>query len=433
MGLGYVGLPLAVAFAQKGLRVIGFDISKQRIEELTRGKDHTGEVAPALLRQRALSYTADAARLREADYVIVAVPTPVHENKKPDLRPVKSASELVGKNLKKGAIVVYESTVWPGLTEDFCVPIIEKLSRKKCGRDWFIAYSPERINPGDKAHTLKNVVKIVAGMNARTRKRVAALYRRICAGGVFAATSIRVAEAAKVIENTQRDLNIALMNELAMLFKKLGISIRDVLDAAFTKWNFGRYYPGMVGGHCIPVDPYYLTALAERAGYHPKVILAGRAINDAMPKYVVSLLEEGIKENQKSNIKNQNYKSKIKNGQKRILILGLTFKENIPDTRNSPAKYVIRELLKKGYAVDTHDPLVTKASLAHEKFGGTFLVRLPKKASYDGIVITVAHDAFRRFTPQAIRNLLVSSQGTLVDVRGVLAKRPPNGVVYKML
>ena len=427
VGLGYVGLPLAVAFAKRGFRVIGFDISARHVEELVKGKDYTGEVAPKDLKQKTLAYTTDASKIKEADFVIVAVPTPVYESKKPDLRPVQSASEIVGKHLKRGAIVVYESTVWPGLTEDYCVPILEKHSHKTCGKDFFVAYSPERINPGDRKHTLKTIVKVVAGMNDAVRKKVAWLYRHVCKVGVFEASSIRAAEAAKIIENTQRDLNIALMNELAMLFKRLGIPMRDVLNAAFTKWNFGRYTPGLVGGHCIPVDPYYLTTLARSVGYNSKVILAGRAINDAMPGYVVTLLEEGLRQ-ANNNARRRRAKQKTK-----ILVLGLTFKENVPDTRNSPAKYLIKLLEKRGYAVDTYDPHVTAEALAHERFGGKFLKKLPATTSYDGIIVTVAHREFTKLKPARIKNLFRNGKGVLVDVRGIFKNACPKSITYKTL
>lgn len=427
VGLGYVGLPLAVSFARQGFRVIGFDISAYRIGELAKGRDYTGEVAPRELAQTTLKYTADASHIQKADFVIIAVPTPVHESKKPDLRPVRSASKNVGKNLKHGAIVVYESTVWPGLTEDYCIPVLEKYSHKKCGKDFFIAYSPERINPGDKEHTLNTIVKVVAGMNAAVRKKIAWLYRHVCAAGVFEAASIRAAEAAKVIENTQRDLNIALMNELAMLFKRLNIPMRDVLDAAFTKWNFGRYTPGMVGGHCIPVDPYYLTTLARSVGYNPKVILAGRAINDAMPNYIATLLEEDLRQaNRNTHLKRTKKKTYI-------LVLGLTFKENVPDTRNSPAKYLIKLLEKKGYAVDTCDPHVAARALVHERFGGNFLKKLPAKAAYSGIIVTVAHREFAKLKPVSIKNLFRGGKGVLVDVRGIFKNVCPKSITYKTL
>lgn len=452
VGLGYVGLPLAVAFAKRGFRVLGFDISAHRVGELAKGKDYTGEVAPRDLKQKTLTYTTGASKIREADVVIIAVPTPVYESKKPDLRPVRSASEIVGRNLKYGTVVVYESTVWPGLTEEYCVPILEKHSGKKCGKGFFIAYSPERINPGDKEHTLETIVKVVAGMNDAVRKKVAWLYRQICKAGVFEAASIRAAEAAKVIENTQRDLNIALMNELAMIFKRLGIPMRDVLDAAFTKWNFGRYTPGMVGGHCIPVDPYYLTALARRVLYNPKVILAGRTINDAMPQYVASLLEEGFREMKhaqstnmhpfdklgagktQTNAKFQEAKKlKAKSYKLRVLVLGLTFKENVPDTRNSPAKYLVRLLERKGYTVDIYDPHVATEALAHEKFGGNFLKKLPAKAAYNGIIVTVAHSEFTKLKSARIKKLFRNGKGVLVDARGIFKSAHLKGMVHKTL
>lgn len=445
VGLGYVGLPLAVAFAKAGFRVVGFDISQRRVEELTSSKDGTNEVPIRELRNKNLLYTTDAARIKEADFVIVAVPTPIYEEtKKPDLRPLDGASEIIGKNIKRGVIVVYESTVWPGLTQEYCVPIIEKFSGKKCGQDFFIGYSPERINPGDKIHRLETIVKVVAGMDKKTLQKVSWLYKQVCKAGVFEAASIKVAEAAKVIENTQRDLNIALMNELSRIFQRVGISTWDVLKAAGTKWNFGKYTPGCVGGHCISVDPFYLTTLAQKLGYEPQVILAGRAINDSMPTYVASLLEEGL--NERSKVKGQ--RSKIS-----ILVLGLTFKENVPDTRNSPARELIKILKEKGYTVAMHDPHVSRQE-ATRHFIGEYLEKLPRKANYDGVVITVAHQEFTELSYTKIKNLLRarhsfldprsfsevcsegggSNEGVLVDVRGIFANlRPPRGLIYKTL
>jgi UDP-N-acetyl-D-glucosamine/UDP-N-acetyl-D-galactosamine dehydrogenase len=423
VGLGYVGLPLAVAFAKTGFSVAGFDVKPSRVEELRQGKDSTDEVDPAELKQKRLNYTSDE-KMLAADFVIVAVPTPVHENKDPDLLPLKSASQAIGRNLKPGSIVVYESTVWPGLTEEYCVPIIEKASGKKCGKDFFVGYSPERINPGDKEHTLLKMIKVVSGMDQKTLDRIAWLYGAICKeGGVYKAPSIRVAEAAKVIENTQRDLNISLMNELAMIFKKLGINTKDVLATASTKWNFGRYTPGMVGGHCIPVDPYYLTTLAQKVGYEPRVILAGRAINDSMPAYVADLYEEGLRE-----IGLANKKSK----KSRVLVLGLTFKENVPDTRTSPARDLIRILEKRGHQVYAFDPLVALEE-AKRHFGGDILPSWPDYMQFDGIIITVTHREFSAMPEKAYKKLFADGKGVLVDVRGIFAQRPNNGIVYKTL
>lgn len=377
VGLGYVGLPLALAFGRK-LRTLGFDISAAKIQAYREGYDPTGEMERAKFQDsKQISYSNDPAILREADFLVVAVPTPIDDAKQPDLSPVVGASVTVGRNLKPGAIVVYESTVYPGLTEEICVPILERESGLKCGPGFKVGYSPERINPGDREHTLERIVKVVAGQDAETLDEVAWLYEQVIEAGVHRAASIKVAEAAKVIENTQRDLNIALMNELALIFKKMDIDTLDVLQAAGTKWNFLPFRPGLVGGHCIGVDPYYLTQKAERLGYHPQVILAGRRINDGMGKYIAE----------------QTVKKMIATGRSvkgsTVLVLGLTFKENCPDLRNSRVIDVVRELQDFGVEVRIWDPVADKGEARHEY--GVDLVELDQVPTADAIVAAVAH------------------------------------------
>ena len=335
VGLGYVGLPLAVAFAKKW-KVIGFDIDQRKIELLCKGIDPTKSVEEKEVKTSQIQYTDDPLLLEQASLVIVCVPTPLKQGTMPDLGYLEKASALVGKHMKEDAIIVYESTVYPGVTEDVCEPILEKVSGKKCGKDFSIGYSPERINPGDHEHTLTKMIKVVSGKDEKTRKKIAAFYSSVLEAGVYEAPSIKVAEAAKVIENTQRDLNIALMNELSVIFRKLGIDTHEVLQTAATKWNFHKYYPGLVGGHCIGIDPYYLTYRAKQLGYEPKVILAGREINDAMHKEVLRLVKEGLAEIKKS----------LRNT--RVLLMGLTFKENVNDTRNSRVLELKKELEKEG-------------------------------------------------------------------------------------
>lgn len=379
VGLGYVGLPLAVAFA-RFFRVIGFDVSEKRILELREGKDHTGEVSPDALGLSTVSFTADAAALREAAVVIVAVPTPIDPHRNPDLQPVIGATRTVGQQLMAGQVVVYESTVYPGLTEEVCVPILEKESGLKLGDDFSVGYSPERINPGDKIHTLENIVKIVSGSDRPTRELLAFLYGTVIRAGIHQARSIKVAEAAKVIENTQRDLNIALMNELAVIFDRMGIDTLEVLEAAGTKWNFLPFRPGLVGGHCIGVDPYYLTFKAEELGCHPQVILAGRHINDGMGKYVAETC-----------IKQLIRAGRLVNGAK-VGILGFTFKENVPDLRNTRVIDVIRELREYGITVIVHDPLADAEEARYEY--GIELTPLEHFQSLDGLILAVPHYSY---------------------------------------
>jgi UDP-N-acetyl-D-galactosamine dehydrogenase len=408
VGLGYVGLPLAVAFGKKQ-KVIGFDISKRKIDELKKGIESMGEVPVVELKKADIDFTDDPRKIKASDFIIVAVPTPVDEHNVPDMKYVESASRVVGQNLSKGSIVVFESTVYPGVTEDICLPIIEKESSLKCGKDWKIGYSPERVNPGDKVHTTETIVKVVSGMDKESLDIIANVYSSIVKAGVHRATSIKVAEAAKVIENTQRDLNIALMNELSLIFRKMGISTKDVVDAASTKWNFHRYTPGMVGGHCIGVDPYYLTYKAQELGYKPEVILAGRAINDSMSKHIAELL-----------IKEMIKKSVIIN-KARVLVLGLTFKENVKDARNSKTKDLIKELLDYGVEVVAWDPYLNQEEIDHEKFNVKNTL-LKKCGKVDAIIMTVPHREFLEIKPEDYLALMTKTR-IFMDVKGAFNKK----------
>jgi len=404
VGLGYVGLPLAQAFSRH-LNVIGFDIDAEKLKNLTEDINNEN-----------LLFTSDPTRIQEADFVLICVPTPVTKSKEPDLSYVKSAAEIVGKNLKKGATVVLESTVYPGVTEEVVVPILEKESGLKCGIDFSVGYSPERINPGDAAHDLDRITKIVAGMNNETTERLAELYSLITT--IYKAKDIRTAEAAKVIENIQRDLNIALMNELAIIFQKLGLDTKSVLEAAGTKWNFHPYRPGLVGGHCIPVDPYYLVYKAKELGYHPQVILAGRAINDYMAKHVAEMAIKGLNE-----------VGKVIKGSK-VLIMGLTYKENVPDTRESPVREMVKELQEFGVEVYGYDPLLTNDEI--EAFGVTAQDNLNKKM--DGVIVAVAHDAFISMNVDDLAKMM-NDRPVMIDVRGVfdLEAARKKGIYYVRL
>jgi UDP-N-acetyl-D-glucosamine/UDP-N-acetyl-D-galactosamine dehydrogenase len=402
VGLGYVGLPLAVEFG-KQYPTIGFDLSQAKINAYRRGIDPTGEVSGSeLAAARKLEVTSDPGALKRADFIVVAVPTPVDEAHQPDFGPLLGASESVGRNLRRGAIVVFESTVYPGATEEICVPVLERHSGLEWQRDFFVGYSPERINPGDREHSLTSITKVVSGDTPETLRRVAAVYASIVKAGVYEATSIKVAEAAKVIENTQRDLNIALMNELALIFHKIGIDTSEVLQAAGTKWNFLPFRPGLVGGHCIGVDPYYLTHKADKLGYHPQVILAGRRINDGMGKYVAE----------------QTVKQMIRSGfpvkAAKVNVLGLTFKENCPDLRNSRVIDVINELRSYGADVHVHDPVADAAEAVHE-YGITLTPweRLPRAHA---IVVAVAH---RQFNARPVDDFVAMLEpgGLFVDVK----------------
>lgn len=389
IGLGYVGLPLAVEFGKKR-SVIGFDINQSRINALREGHDSTLEVEDDELRAAPhLSFTADAADLEAANVYIVTVPTPIDEHKRPDLTPLCKASETIGRALKKGDIVIYESTVYPGATEDECVPVLERVSGLKFNEDFYAGYSPERINPGDKEHRVTNIKKVTAGSTPEAAEIINSLYNEIITAGTHKAASIKVAEAAKVIENTQRDLNIALINELAVIFNKLGIDTEAVLQAAGTKWNFLPFRPGLVGGHCIGVDPYYLTHKAQSIGYHPEIILAGRRLNDSMGAYVASQLVKCM------------MKKRIQVDGARVLVMGLTFKENCPDLRNTKVIDVVRELSDYNIDIDVYDPWVSAAE-AQQEYGFT-PVKEPLMHSYDGIVIAVGHNEFKRLGQENIR------------------------------
>jgi UDP-N-acetyl-D-galactosamine dehydrogenase len=402
IGLGYVGLPVAVAFGRRGTPVIGFDVDSMRISELKAGRDRTREVEPGDISHPHLHFTSDPAELSRADFFIVTVPTPIDQARRPDLTALLRASRTVGKALKKGDIVVYESTVYPGVTEEDCVPILEQTSGLLAGRDFTVGYSPERINPGDKAHRFETIKKVVAGQDARTLDIVAAVYGSVVKAGLHKAPSIKVAEAAKVIENAQRDLNIAFMNELSAIFHALDIDTQDVLSAAATKWNFLNFTPGLVGGHCIGVDPYYLTYRAQKAGYHPDVILAGRRINDSIG---VRVARECLRRLLKAGA-----------SAPRVTVLGLTFKENVVDVRNSQVFDIIREFQSFGVTVQVHDP-VADNSAALKEYGLT-LQKEPAPA--DAVVLAVAHDFYRASGWPLITRLLTNGRGLVMDVKGVL-------------
>ena len=391
IGLGYVGLPLALEFA-KNRKVIGFDIKKKRIEELNSGIDKNLESSKEEFQNsKQLNFTSNDEDLKQANCFIITVPTPIDELKKPDLQPLLQASEMIGKIIKEGNLIIYESTVYPGCTEEVCVPILEKFSNLKFNRDFFCGYSPERINPGDKKHTISNIKKITSGSTPKILDLIDSLYNEIITAGTHRASSIKVAEAAKVIENTQRDINIALINELSMIFSKLNIDTKEVLDAAGSKWNFLPFKPGLVGGHCIGVDPYYLTYKAESVGHHPKIILAGREINDNMGSHVVSEMIKKM-EKKKINIKNS-----------KILIMGLTFKENCSDIRNSGVKMVFERLKKYTHNIDLYDPWTDSKEI--KKIYGINSQQTLNKNDYDGIIIAVAHKIFVEMGKIEILNL----------------------------
>lgn len=399
VGLGYVGYPLADAFSQH-LKTIGYDLDAMKIANINS------------MPENKVIATSDPTMIRQADFVAIAVPTPVKKTKEPDTSFVLSAAEAVGRNMKDGAIVVLESTVYPGLTEEEMIPVLERVSGKKCGRDFFVGYSPERINPGDPEHVLSKITKIVSGMDKKTTERLAVLYGLVT--NVYIAPNIRTAEAAKVIENIQRDINIALMNELSIIFRKMGIDTKAVLDAAGTKWNFGKYRPGLVGGHCIPVDPYYLVYKAEELGHHPQVILAGRAINDAMPKHVSDIV-----------IKELNRAGKVIRNSK-VLILGLTYKENVPDTRESPVKEIIHELREFDIGVYGYDPLIMPPEI--ERFGARPIASLQElDCTVDCIIINSPHNVFKSMKLENVLSIC-NGKPIIVDVTGMLRG---NGEVMK--
>ncbi len=404
IGLGYVGLPLAAALAEH-FNVIGFDINKKRVEALKKGYDATNEVTGETLRDCTARFTCDADELRKASVFILTVPTPIDAHRNPDLTPVVRATETVGRNLAPGAVVVYESTVYPGVTEDICVPLLEKHSGLTFGRDFSVGYSPERINPGDGTHTLHTVVKVVSGSDEPTLELLAGLYGTIVRAGIHKAPSIRVAEAAKVIENTQRDLNIALINELSVIFNHLGIDTLDVLEAAGTKWNFLPFRPGLVGGHCIGVDPYYLTYKAEEAGCHPQVILAGRRINDQMGKYVAE-----------NCVKQLIRRGRLVSGA-RVGILGLTFKENVPDLRNTRVIDIVRELGEYGVESVVHDPRADIEEARQEY--GIRLSELHELRGLDAVILAVPHKQYATLAPAEIKTwFTVPDKGVLLDLKG---------------
>lgn len=441
VGLGYVGLPLAEAFS-RNFKVIGFDIDAKKIDHLNQQTNLASSTSP--------SFTNDPKEINQADFIIITTPTPVTPSKEPDLSHVESAAEIVGQNMKRGTLVILESTVYPGVTEELIKPILEEESGLTCGQDFKIAYSPERINPGDEEHTIARVTKVVSGMDEETTEIVAELYGKVTSN-VFKAKDIKTAEAAKVIENIQRDLNIALMNELSLIFSKMDLSTKDVLDAAATKWNFQRYSPGLVGGHCIPVDPYYLVYKAKELGYHPQVILAGRAINDSMPKHVAELT-----------IKALNNVGKVIKGSK-VLIIGLTYKENVADTRETPAKEIIKELKEYGVEIYGYDPLLNgiEQEFGIKAYDSSLLPNsinamnspLPRRErievrvnatsptnstnltnSIDCVILTVAHDAFRGITLDELKAIM-NAKPILIDVRGFLNEEEAreNGFYYRTL
>lgn len=410
VGLGYVGMPIAVAFAKK-IDVIGFDLNEAKINLYKSGIDPTNEVGNDVIKNTKVQFTADPSRLKEAKFHIVAVPTPVNDDHTPDLTPVEGASRILGQNLSKGSIVVFESTVYPGVTEDICVPILEKESGLKCGVDFKIGYSPERINPGDKVHRLETITKIVSGMDAETLDTVAKVYELVVEAGVYRADSIKVAEAAKVIENSQRDINIAFMNELSIIFNKMGIDTKSVLEAAGTKWNFLKFYPGLVGGHCIGVDPYYLTYKAEELGYHSQIILSGRRINDDMGKYVAESMVKNL------------IKADIPVKGAKVAILGFTFKENCPDTRNTKVIDIYKELVEYGITPIVVDPAADAAE-AKRLYGIEFHDMADVK-DMDAVIMAVAHTQFTDFKKDDISGFFnaKNSKKVFLDIKGLFDRK----------
>ncbi len=408
IGLGYVGLPIALAFAEK-LSVIGFDINRERIDMMKNNIDPSCELDSSEFEGKDISFTADLEDLKEAHFFVVAVPTPVDDHKVPDLGPVLSASTTVGKVLKQGDYVVYESTVYPGCTEEDCLPILEGISGLKMGEDFKLGYSPERINPGDKKHTIKNIIKVVSGSDAEALDNVAKVYELIIDAGVHRASTIKVAEAAKIIENTQRDLNIALMNELSVIFDKMGINTYDVLEAAGTKWNFLRFYPGLVGGHCIGVDPYYLTYKSTELGYRPEVILSGRRINDNMSLYVakraIQLMIQADKQLKES----------------RVLMMGITFKENVSDIRNSKVVDLVKELHEFSINVDIVDPYASSEELTHE-YGLSLTPASEVRDDYDCVILAVNHKEYAQLGENEFEQM-TSERPVIIDIKGILKDR----------
>ena len=410
VGLGYVGMPIAVAFARK-IKVIGYDLNAEKIKLYQSGVDPTNEVGDDVIRQTEVEFTADETKLREAKFHIVAVPTPVNDDHTPDLTPVEGASRILGRNLTKGSVVVFESTVYPGVTEEVCVPILEKESGLVCGKDFKIGYSPERINPGDKVHRLETITKIVSGMDEETLDTVAKVYELVVEAGVYRAESIQVAEAAKVIENSQRDINIAFMNELSIIFNKMGIDTQSVLKAAGTKWNFLKFAPGLVGGHCIGVDPYYLTYKAESLGYHSQIILSGRRINDDMGKYVAESLVKNL------------IKAEVPVRGAKVAILGFTFKENCPDTRNTKVIDIYKELGEYGITPIVVDP-AADADEAKRLYGITFETMDVVK-DMDAVIVAVAHNQFTDFSKEKISQFFnpENDRKVFMDIKGIFNRK----------
>jgi len=403
VGLGYVGFPIAIHFAKAGFEVIGFDINSKKIDLYKNGEDPTNEVGSEQMKDVKIEYTSDAAKIKEAKFIVVAVPTPVGENNIPDLYPLEASSEIVAANMAPGSIVVYESTVYPGVTEEICVPILEKHSGLKHVKDFNVGYSPERINPGDKVYTLETVIKIVSGDTADTLDTVAKVYETIVKAGVHRAPSIKVAEAAKVVENIQRDVNIGLVNELSEIFEKLGINTKDVIDAAGTKWNFHKYNPGLVGGHCIGVDPYYLIHKASELGYIPKIMTAVRYLNDHVSNRIVDNI---VRFSEDAGVKNP-----------RILVLGLTFKENVPDIRNSKIYDIIKGLENKHYAIDVADPWADEEEVLEEY--GISLTKDYENKNYDVVVVATAHDVYRELKAKDVEKLFGDNK-ILIDIKGII-------------
>ncbi|MCR5597790.1 MAG: nucleotide sugar dehydrogenase [Lachnospiraceae bacterium] len=417
VGLGYVGMPIAVEFAKRGVKVIGYDLNEAKIEMYKKGFDPTHEVGDEVIKNSAVDFTSDAEKLKEAKFHIVAVPTPVNDDHTPDLTPVEGAARILGKNLTKGSIVVFESTVYPGVTEDICKPILEKESGLKCGEDFKIGYSPERINPGDKEHRLNTIKKIVSGMDEETLDVVANVYSIVVDAGVHRAESIKVAEAAKVIENSQRDINIAFMNELSIIFNKMGIDTLAVLEAAGTKWNFLPFRPGLVGGHCIGVDPYYLTYKAEEVGYHSQIILSGRRINDDMGRYVAE-----------SCVKQMIQLSKPVKGA-RVAILGFTFKENCPDTRNSKVFDIVKELREYGIEPVIADPQADADEA--ERLYGIKMSPMSEVKDMDAVILAVAHKEFAGLSVGDVDRYFKDDIKLLLDIKGVFNKKAYEEAGYR--
>jgi UDP-N-acetyl-D-glucosamine/UDP-N-acetyl-D-galactosamine dehydrogenase len=410
IGLGYVGLPLAVALARVHPSVLGFDVNTKRISELRQNTDRTNEITAHDLQHSTMNFSDQENEIAQCNFFIVTVPTPIDENKTPDLRPLEMASKMIGRHLKPGDVIVYESTVYPGVTEEICGAILESTSGLKSGTDFKLGYSPERINPGDKTHTIESIIKVISGQDAESLERIADVYAPVIRAGVHRAPSIKVAEAAKVIENTQRDLNIALMNELAIIFDRIGIKTSDVLEAAGTKWNFLKFTPGLVGGHCISVDPYYLTQKAQQLGYHPEVILAGRRVNDSMGRYIA----------QKTIKMLIGVKNPVNNA--KIGVLGLTFKENVPDLRNSRVPDIINELKEFGVHVLIHDPIANPAEAQHEY--GVELCDLNEFQNLDGLILAVSHNQFKEINDIGA---LLKPNGVVIDVKSMLDPQILNG------